>query len=175
MTFELQPTLRGKLLELRPMREDDWEALYAAASDPLIWELHPSPDRYKPEIFREYFRGGLECGGALVAIDLIDGKVIGSSRYHGYDAERSEIEIGWTFLARSHWGGRYNGEMKQMMVRHALQFVDRVVFHIGPQNWRSQKAIEKLGGIPAGMWIDPKTGRESVVYEMRTTPEGVFA
>ncbi|HKF48449.1 MAG TPA: GNAT family N-acetyltransferase [Terracidiphilus sp.] len=175
MSFELQPTLRGNLLELRPLREDDWDALYAAASDPLIWELHPSSDRYKPEVFREYFRGGMESGGAFVVIDRSDGKIIGSSRYNGYDAERSEIEIGWTFLARSHWGGRFNGEMKQLMVQHALLFVDRVVFHIGPQNWRSQKAIEKLGGIPAGTWTDPKTGHESVVYEMRTAPEGVFA
>ncbi|MGB9256052.1 MAG: GNAT family N-acetyltransferase, partial [Candidatus Korobacteraceae bacterium] len=113
-SFEFQPTLRGKLVELRPLRPDDYRELYAVASDPLIWEQHPASDRYKDEVFHEFFRKALESGGAFVAIDRRDGKVIGSSRFHSYDPANSEIEIGWTFLARSHWGGVYNGEMKDL-------------------------------------------------------------
>ena len=147
MPFDLQPTLQGELLELRPLRQDDFPALYAVASDPLIWELHPSPDRYKPDVFKEFFREAMESGGALIALDARDGQVIGSSRFHGYDEEKSEIEIGWTFLARSHWGGMYNKAMKQLMLRHAFRFVQSVVFMVGPENWRSQKALEKIGGV----------------------------
>jgi len=121
MSFDLQPILKGELLGLRPLRPEDFNDLCAVASDPLIWEQHPIKDRYKEEVFKGFFREALESGGALIAIDSKDGQVIGSSRFHGYDKEKSEIEIGWTFLARSHWGGIYNREMKQLMLRHGLQ------------------------------------------------------
>src|SRR5579885_3516572 len=110
MPYELQPVLRGELLHLRPLLPSDFDELYAVASDPLIWEQHPASDRYRRDVFEGFFRGGLECGGALVALDASDGRMIGSSRFHGYDESKSEIEIGWTFLARSCWGGSYNGE-----------------------------------------------------------------
>ena len=135
------------------------------AADPLIWEQHPANDRYQQEQFRVFFREALESGGALVAIDTKDGRVIGSSRFHGYDGDKSEVEIGWTFLARSHWGGRYNGEMKQLMLQHAFRFVDRVVFLVGLHNRRSQRAVEKLGGVRVGSRPDA-SGRDSIVYEI---------
>ncbi len=165
MSFELQPTLRGKLIELRPLRPDDYRALYAVASDPLIWEQHPASDRYKDEVFREFFRQALDSGGAFVAIDRKSGNVIGSSRFHNYDPANSEVEIGWTFLDRSHWGGVYNGEMKELMLRHAFRFVDRVVFLVGPQNLRSQRAVEKIGGVRKGSRLNAE-GRDSVLFEI---------
>lgn len=164
MPFDPQPILKGDLLALRPLPED-FDDLYAVASDPLIWEQHPASDRYQKEVFREFFRTALESGGALVTIDSKDGRIIGSSRFHGYEEEKSEIEIGWTFLARSHWGGIYNRELKGLMLRHAFQFVRRVVFLIGPRNLRSQKAMEKIGGVRAGTRRDG-AGRESVVYQI---------
>jgi len=169
MPFDSQPTMKGDLVELRPLRSDDAEALFAVASDPVIWEQHPARDRYKPDVFNAFFREALASGGALTALDCKDGRIIGSSRFHGYDAQASEVEIGWTFLARSHWGGAYNREMKQLMVRHALRFVKRVIFLIGPQNLRSQKAIEKLGGVRIGLRPDA-AGRESYVYQMTSVP-----
>jgi RimJ/RimL family protein N-acetyltransferase len=165
MSFDLQPVLQGSLIELRPLRADDFDELYAVASDPLIWEQHPAGDRYQPDVFKEFFRESLRCGGALIAIDRRDRRVIGSSRFHGYDEEQSEIEIGWTFLARSHWGGLYNGEMKQLMLRHAFRFVNTVVFLIAPTNLRSQRAIEKIGGVRSGSRPDAG-GRESFVYHI---------
>ena len=165
MPFDLQPVLQGNLIALRPLRPEDFAGLYAVASDPLIWEQHPVKDRYKPDIFEGFFRDGLDSGGALIATDSADGKVIGSSRFNAYNEEKSEIEIGWTFLARSHWGGEYNREMKRLMLRHAFQFVDSVIFLIGPQNMRSQKAIEKIGGVRVGTKIDAQ-GKESVVYQI---------
>jgi RimJ/RimL family protein N-acetyltransferase len=166
--FDLQPTLTGERIELRPLRPDDYHALYAVASDPLIWEQHPSNDRYKEDVFKEFFHKALDSGGALVAVDRKDGKMIGSSRFHSYDPEHSEIEIGYTFLARSHWGGAYNVEMKQLMMRHAFQFVNRVVFLVGPENWRSRKAVEKIGGVLVGPRLNAE-GRDSVLYEIRRT------
>lgn len=148
--MELQPRLVGELLELRPLRPDDWDELFAAASDPLIWEQHPSPDRYQEEVFRKYFQGALDSGGALVAIDRASGSIVGSSRYHGYNAQASVVEIGFTFLVRSLWGGKYNGEMKRLMIDHAFRFVENVTFRVGTNNWRSRKAVEKIGGVLTG-------------------------
>src|SRR4029453_10104128 len=110
--------------------------------DPLIWEQHPCSDRHEEEVFRAFFREAVASGGALVAVARKDGRVVGSSRYFGYDEEKDEVEIGWTFLARSHWGGAYNGEMKRLMLRHAFTFVDHVVFLVGTTNLRSTKPLE---------------------------------
>jgi RimJ/RimL family protein N-acetyltransferase len=163
---DLQPTLEGELVTLRPLRAEDFQDLYAVASDPLIWEQHPASDRYEPDVFAAFFREALASGGALVAIDKADGRVVGSSRYYGYDPEKSEIEIGWTFLARSHWGGTYNGEMKRLMLRHAFAFVDHVVFLIGPENWRSRRAIEKIGGVLVESSRLNSAGLACVVYRI---------
>jgi N-acetyltransferase len=150
MHFDLQPNLKGELIELRPLTPEDWDDLFSVASDPLIWEQHPESDRYNEEVFRAFFRGALESGGALVAIDAKTQQIIGSTRFHGYDPEKSEIEIGWTFLARKYWGGRYNREMKQLMLSHAFKFVENVVFFVGENNIRSQKATEKIGAVESG-------------------------
>ena len=165
MTFELQPILKSEILEVRPLRADDWEELYAVASDPLLWAQHPNSDRYKPDVFRKFFDEALASGGACVVLDRTTGRVIGSSRFNCYDVVRSEVEIGWTFLARSHWGGTYNGELKRLMLAHAFKFVDNVVFFIGSTNIRSQRALEKIGGVRIGTKSDPN-GRESFIYRI---------
>jgi RimJ/RimL family protein N-acetyltransferase len=161
--FDLQPTLTGELLQLRPLRADDWEALSAAASDPLIWEQHPERDRHEADVFRRYFAGAMESGGAFAVIDRRSGRVIGSTRYHAYDEAAGEIEIGWTFLERAYWGGAYNQEMKRLLLEHAFRFVPRVVFLVGPANLRSQRAMEKIGGVRDGTRVNG-AGRESVVF-----------
>ncbi len=166
MPFDSQPVLNGDLVALRPLRAEDFDALYAVASDPLLWEQHPDRTRHRPDGFRRFFDEALASGGALIAFDAKSGRVIGSSRFHAYDAERDEVEIGWTFLARACWGGRYNGEMKRLMLEHAFRFVRRVVFLVAPTNLRSQRAVEKIGGVRAGTRPDA-SGRESVVFEIR--------
>jgi RimJ/RimL family protein N-acetyltransferase len=165
MSFDRQPVLKGDVLELRPLRSEDFHDLYAVASDPLIWEQHPARERYQETVFKAFFQEALESGGALIAIDCHSGRVIGSSRFHGYNEEKSEIEVGWTFLARSHWGGMYNREMKQLMLRHAFRVVNSVIFLVGPQNVRSQRAIEKIGGVRVGSRSDG-SGRDSFVYQI---------
>jgi RimJ/RimL family protein N-acetyltransferase len=150
ITFDLQPHLKGKLLELRPLAAGDWNELFAVASDPLIWEQHPEADRYREDVFTVFFKEGLESGGAFVIIDRKTQHIIGSTRFYGYDPEKSEIEIGWTFLAREYWGGRFNAEMKKLLLNHAFKFVESVVFFVGDDNVRSQKAMEKIGAIKVG-------------------------
>jgi RimJ/RimL family protein N-acetyltransferase len=168
--FDPQPTLVGTLVELRPLETTDFDALFAAASDPLIWEQHPEPDRYRAEVFQRYFDGAMESGGAFAIIDRSTGRIIGSSRYCDLKPVEREVEIGWTFLEREFWGGEYNGEIKLLMLDHALRFVERVVFVVGENNRRSQKALEKIGA----RFVDRRearaadgTVRWNVIYEVR--------
>lgn len=168
--MELQPTLRGELLELRPIRPDDFEELFRVGSDPLIWEQHPESDRYQEPVFRRFFDGALESGGGLVAIDRATGAMIGSSRYFGYDATKSVVEIGWSFLARAYWGGKYNGEMKRLMLENAFKSVERVIFVIGEENRRSRRAVEKIGAVLSSAGAGDR-GEKKVIYEL-TRPSG---
>lgn len=145
-TFNLQPTLENEFIKIAPLKEEDFETLYGIASDPLIWEQHPNKDRYKREVFETFFKGAMESQGAFLVFDHQTGKPIGSSRYYELDEEKKTIAIGYTFIARDHWGGTYNPALKNLMMEHAFQQVDAVIFHIGALNLRSQKAMEKLGG-----------------------------
>lgn len=165
MMFDPQPTLDGRLVRIRPLRPGDWDALYAVASDPLIWEQHPASDRYREPVFRGFFQDALDSGGGLAVLDAGTGVTIGSSRYHGYDPARREVEIGWTFLARRYWGGRYNGELKRLMLDHAFRSLESVIFLVGPQNFRSRRAVEKLGAVEAGTRRNGR-GEESIVYRL---------
>lgn len=174
MPFDFAPTLRGDLLWLRPLREDDYRGLYAIASDPLIWELHPARDRHKEEVFRNFFREAIEGGSAFAAIDARDGKVIGSSRYYDYDPEARDVEIGWSFLARSQWGGAYNRQMKRLMLEHAFQYVDSVVFLVGPQNLRSQQAVLKIGGVQEASRRRTGTGPDGMLHHVYRIARGAF-
>jgi RimJ/RimL family protein N-acetyltransferase len=144
--FDKQPALESKLIKLQPLKADDFDVLYAVASDPLIWEQHPNPDRYKREVFQNFFKGAMESGAAFLVLDRQSGNVIGSSRYYDLKECESSVAIGYTFLDRDHWGGSYNGALKKLMLEHAFQYVNRVLFHIGAENIRSQKSMERLGG-----------------------------
>lgn len=167
MALDRQPTLSSDLIRLRPLESNDREALFEVASDPLIWEQHPIKRNNESE-FRSFFEESLDSGGALIATDARTESVIGSSRYHGSVRAAVEVEIGWSFLARSHWGGVYNREMKRLMLQHAFRFVGSVVFLVGPSNQRSQRAVEKIGGVREGSRRDA-SGMESFLYRIKAS------
>lgn len=145
--FDLQPTLENDLVRIVPIKENDFEKLFDVASDPLIWEQHPNKERYKRDVFLNFFNGALESKGAFIFYDIKDNNIIGSSRFYGFDEEKSLIFIGYTFLAKKYWGNNYNNSIKTLMLNYAFKFVDNVYFQIGSNNIRSQKAIKKIGGI----------------------------
>lgn len=146
--MDRQPVLEGERLLLRPLREDDWEELFAVASDPQVWTVHPAHDRWQEPVFRAFFADALAQGGALAVNEKASGAIVGSSRFQGHDpADGGSVEIGWTFLARRLWGGGYNAEMKRLMLQHALQYVERVEFRVGEANVISRRAMVNIGGI----------------------------
>lgn len=164
-SFDLQPTLIGPSISLYPLTESDYGDLFAAACDPLIWEQHPEPTRFQENVFRKYFNGAIESKGAFVVRDNETQKIIGSSRYYDFRPEQNQVIVGYTFLQRQYWGGSANREMKTLMIEHAFQFVDSVLFEVGETNFRSRKAMEKLGGrLVNELVLD---GNPHVVYEIR--------
>ncbi|TGX53343.1 N-acetyltransferase [Sphingomonas gei] len=170
MEPDRQPTLTGERVTLRPSTPDDWEALFAVASDPLIWEVHPAHDRWQEPVFRAYFDAGIASGGALTILDHASGDVIGSSRFDNWKPEADEIEIGWTYLERAYWGGSYNREIKRLMLDHIHAHVGTVVFTVGEGNIRSRKAMEKIGGVlRPGIEMRLMAGemKPHVIYEIR--------
>lgn len=168
--MDLQPTLIGELLSLRPLKLNDFEVLYSVASDPLIWEQHPCPNRFERPIFQELFFERLKSSGALVVIDKVSQQIIGSSGFYDFDKIKSKVVIGYTFLSRPYWGGEYNKELKSLMLAHAFKFVDTVEFHIGETNLRSRKAIEKIGAIQNGHFEKENLGvrRKVLIYSMNS-------
>ena len=163
-----QPTLRGDLVLLRPLTMDDFEALFLAASDPLIWAQHSAKNRYKRDEFSGFFESAIACRGALAVIDRESGRVIGSSRYYEHDPQASSVVIGYTFLERAFWGGRFNAEVKSLMLGHAFAKVEIVQFHVSPGNVRSRRALERIGARVHGdamVQVDGKPS-ERVIYMM---------
>lgn len=151
-----QPVLEDAIVQLVPLQEDDFEALYLIASDPLIWEQHPNKDRWQREVFRTYFDGAIQSGGAFKIIDKLSGGIAGCTRYYDADKEQDSIMIGYTFFARNYWGTGFNTRVKKMMLDHIFRFVSNVFFHVGAHNKRSQIAIERLGAV--------KTAEQEVAY-----------
>lgn len=151
MTFNLQPQhLKNQLIQLFPLQEDDFEALYTVASDPLVWEQHPNKLRYQREVFQNFFEGAIQSQGAFLIRDVQTNEVVGSSRFYDFDENDNSILIGYTFIGRKFWGKEYNASLKKIMLDYAFQHIDKVYFHIGAHNYRSQKAIEKIGAIKVG-------------------------
>jgi RimJ/RimL family protein N-acetyltransferase len=165
-----QPVLEGERVLLRPLTEEDWDALWAVASDRELWAVHPSHDRWQEPVFRAFFDDAMAKAGALVIVDKASGAIIGSSRFQICDYFPDEVmEIGWSFLARAYWGKGYNAEFKRLMLEYAFQHVDRVVFRVGADNVISRKAMANIGGKLTGeTFVEERVGRpvEHVVFEI---------
>lgn len=146
-TINFQPELQNRLVIATPLQQVDFESLYRAASDPLIWEQHPNKNRWQLPDFTNYFEGAIRSGGALLVRDAATNEVIGSSRYSDHNGATQTVSIGYTFFVRSHWGRGYNYALKQLMLDHIFQFVDTVEFYIGAVNKRSQVSLERFGAI----------------------------
>jgi RimJ/RimL family protein N-acetyltransferase len=175
MDFDLQPTLRGEHLTLRPLLAADAEALWAVARDPLIWELHPDPSRCTLPGFRRYFSGLLQGGGSLAVVENATGRIIGATRYYDWEPVAREVAIGYTFLAREFWGGSANREMKRLLIEHAAPFADAIWFHVGKGNLRSRRAMEKIGAVAAFEGQRPQNGEMIDFVYYRIEPARWYA
>jgi len=148
LDFNLQPEiLENEIIKLIPLHEDHFAALYEVASDPLIWDQHPNKDRYQKDVFKTFFETAITSNGAFLILDQKTNEVIGATRFYDYNPEKSNVGIGYTFIGRKFWGGPYNQSTKKLLIDYAFQNVDAILFHVGAENFRSQKAVLKLGAV----------------------------
>lgn len=174
--MDLQPTLEGERLRLRPLRTDDRDALYEVARDPLLWQHHPEPGRWCEPRFDAYFADLLAHGGSLAVVERASGALIGATRFqYGGPEDGGTIEIGSTVLARAHWGGAVNAEMKRLMLDHALRHVARVEFWVGRDNLRSRRAMEKLGARLVERVEQVEVGGRTVPHVVYAIDRALFA
>lgn len=172
---DFQPILADATVRLRPLAVDDWPALFAVASDPSLWQQHPAADRWREGVFRRFFDDALASGGAMLIADAANGEVIGSSRFDVARAPPDEAEIGWTFLARSRWGGGANRSVKRLMIGHALKSFDRVIFLVGAENLRSRRAVEKIGGLLTDRIVESDSGDRKATHVVYAIDRAGFA
>ena len=150
-------------ISLLQIKKENFEELYLVASDPIIWEQHPENDRWKKEKFSIFYKNGLQNKfGFLLIFDKHKNKIIGSTRFYSYDKIDKAIRIGFTFISQEYWGTSINFQVKKMMLDYTFKYLDKVYFDIGINNFRSRKAVEKLG---ASLFSDNKKG--NVVYTLK--------
>ncbi|WP_370898142.1 GNAT family N-acetyltransferase [Chryseobacterium gossypii] len=170
MNFSIQPVLENNEYQLIPLKQGDFESLYEVASDPEIWEQHPHKNRYQREVFENFFKGALESKGAFKIVEKSSGEVLGSTRYYDYNEEDNSIFIGYTFYGKKSWGKGINPQVKKLMLDYIFRFTDKVYFHVGKQNYRSQIAMERLGGQKIAeeeVAYFGEPSRTNVVYEIQ--------
>ena len=156
MNFDIQPVLENNHVILYPLKDDDFDALYAVASDPKVWEQHPNKDRWKKDVFRTFFEGAIQSKGAFKIIDKSTGNIAGSTRIYDYNEQENSVLIGYTFFSTEYWGKGINSSVKVLLLDYLFQFVSSVYFHIGASNIRSQMAIGRVGA--------KKVGEQDVAY-----------
>ncbi len=164
--MHLQPTLANEYVQIIPLKEADFDELFAIASDKLLWEQHPEKDRYKKEVFEDFFKTAIASKSAFKVIDVKTGNTIGSTRYYEYNEKEKSVAIGYTFIDRKYWATPYNRALKNLMINYAFQFVESIIFHVGDTNFRSQKAVEKLGALHTETFLDEENGRTHVTYTL---------
>lgn len=130
MNFSIQTILENETYQLIPLQQGDFESLYEVASDLKVWEQHPNKDRYRREVFENFFQGAIESGGAFKVVEKATGDILGSTRFYDFDDENNSIFIGYTFYGTKSWGRKINQQIKKLMLDYIFQFIDTVYFHV---------------------------------------------
>lgn len=164
--MNLQPTLANELVQIITLKEADFDELFTMASDKLLWEQHPEKERYKKEVFQDFFDVAIASESAFKIIDVKTGNTIGSTRFYDFNENEKSVAIGYTFIDRKYWATPYNRALKNLMVNYAFQSIETIIFHVGDTNFRSQKAVEKLGAIRTETISNKETGKTHFVFTL---------
>ena len=156
-SMNLQPSLTGKKIGLRPLQESDASALVEAASDGQLWNLIYTvvPSKETVDEYIAIAIKGREAGTVIpfVIEDLLSGKIIGSTRFWKVDTKNRKLEIGHTWYSQSYQRTYANTEAKFLLLQYAfeeLKFV-RVQFTTDELNQKSRDAILRIGAKQEGI------------------------
>lgn len=151
--------LKGQTVFLQPAREEDRELIRPLAKDPRLWEFTKTlmiNDTFDIQ-FDAYFDEALRLpeldGRAFIIRSIDDDAIIGMSRFFNVAWRDKRLEIGHTWYTPDVWGKVYNKECKLLLLQYAFEqlHLHRVEFRVAHQNIRSQRAVEKIGGIKEGV------------------------
>ncbi len=175
MSWTEQPILRGDHVVLRPLRQDDTEAMGRLVADNALDDLFftnalffKDPPAAMATILKER-----EYGRAFpFAVETPGGELVGMTRFLRMNAAHKRLEIGGTFYAKSVQRTGLNTEAKLLLLTHAFEAMDCNTVQIRTDwfNRRSQAAIERLGarrdGVLRGHQVLDGRVRDLVVYSI---------
>lgn len=147
-----QVTLRGQYAVLEPLELRHAEELWPVAKEPGLFD-HLSPgagksvESLRAWIARRKKEEDLDLVQPFVIRDAATGKAVGSTSYLGISVRNKHVEIGHTWIAKSHRRTALNTEVKLLMLEHAFEdwHAIRVQFKTDVRNERAQKALERIG------------------------------
>lgn len=179
MSSEYPPlpvSLKGKNVQLLPLRAEHLSGLQEAVSDGELWKLWytfiPTPDKMEA-----WIRKAREEEDARVSLPFVvqskEGKILGSTRYMNIEKDARRLEIGTTWYAKSVQRTPVNTECKLLLLQHAFETLNciAVEFRTNYFNFPSRKAIERLGAKLDGIlrnhrWNSNGTLRDTAVYSI---------
>lgn len=160
MTFTVVPEiLEGRHVRLEPLAEHHIDGLWMAGQMAEDWAYLPrscftSRDDVADWVQQAFdFREkGIHYSYVLVHPDI--GEVMGSTRYLNVRLRDHGLEIGYTWVARPWQRTAVNTEAKFLLLQHAFESLGayRVELKTDARNLRSQKAIERIGGVREGVF-----------------------
>jgi RimJ/RimL family protein N-acetyltransferase len=151
--------LKGCHVYLQFLTEAHREILRPLAKDERIWEFNKTlllTETYDQQ-FDNYFNEALSIAAkgdqTFVIVAAADDRVIGMTRAYDLDRRVKKITIGHTWYVPEVWGKAHNKECKLLLLTYLFEGLElqRVDFKVAGQNIRSQKAVEKIGGVREGV------------------------
>lgn len=168
--------LEGERVRLEPLTPAHLHQLVAACNDDALWEFTFRANLFaQEETAKRLIADAIEDPHtvAFVVVDKATNTVIGSTRYFDIEEQHRKLEIGWTFIARSHWRTHVNTECKLLLLRYAFETWNaaRVQLKAEAVNQRSRNAILRLGATHEGTFrnfrIKPDgTKRDTAFYSI---------
>ena len=175
--------LKGRYVQIVPMERNHIKEMYDIGQKEEIWRYLPVKIKTQKEMakFVENALANKETGEEFpfVLLDCNE-KVIGTTRFMDISNINRSLEIGWTWLTPDVWGTPVNIECKYLLLKYCFEHMKciRVQLKTDELNLRSQKAIERIGGVREGILRNHmirKDGsyRNSVIYSVIENDWGV--
>jgi N-acetyltransferase len=175
--MQYETIIRGQYIDLEQLTNDHISELESIAFDPLIWQNLPYniTDKQSLETFvKDRQQKNLnEQLITYVIRNKANNQVCGSTGFNNIDVENHQLEIGPTWISPIVWGTKANVESKYLLLTFCFEkaSIMRVEFRTRETNIRSQKAIEKIGGIKEGLLRchrknNDGTFRNTIVYSI---------
>jgi RimJ/RimL family protein N-acetyltransferase len=175
--MQFEPVIPGHHIDLEQLTNDHKSELESIAIDDRIWQNLPYNITNKQSFdtfIEDRLQGNLKGQQVTYVVrNKANGQACGCTGFINIDPVNHQLEIGPTWLSPIVWGTKINIESKYLLLTFCFERANimRVEFRTRETNIRSQKAIEKIGGIKEGLLRchrknDDGTFRNTIVYSI---------